>query len=390
MPTKRMRELGFKSRPCGVDGPGAWKIATEENARWLRFHRGEEPAPALDERTRDAAEIAILYVRGSIGEAFQRYLRTLEWSSKAESTRNKVWWPAWLKRIKPVFAEVRPDEVTMEDLSEWRAACEERYGRDAAHKAVKVWRSFWKVMEAMGYANKADPSLAIRNRAPRPRSDRYREGEVVRLAKAAWSNGYRGLACIIAVCWDTQFSPGDVRKLAPRHAALSDKGLIFDLTVDGRSKTRTAAIGTLSPRSIRLIGGYLDQLGVELHQDAALFRQRNGRPYPDDKLAKDFAHVRELVFGTADRRQLRDMRRSGAIEAVAGRVDKGALATKMANGIDHAGFLWRTYVPVDLAAVRAADEARMRGRKTIRENEKRTGVVTPEVWRVVTPKKNGR
>lgn len=248
LPTKRMRELGFKSRPCGVDGPGAWKIATEENARWLRFQRSEEPAPALDERTRDAAEIALVYPRSSIGEAFQRYLRTLEWSSKAASTRSKVWWPAWLKRIKPVLAEVRPDDVTMEDLSEWRAACEERYGRDAAHKAVKVWRSFWKVMVAMGYANKADPSLAIRNRAPRPRSDRYREGEVVRLAKAAWSNGYRGLACIIAVCWDTQFSPGDVRKLAPRHAILSDKGPIFDLTVDGRSKTGTAAIGTLAPQ----------------------------------------------------------------------------------------------------------------------------------------------
>jgi hypothetical protein len=149
LPTKRMRELGFKSRPCGVDGPGAWKIATEENARWLRFQRSEEPAPALDERTRDAAEIALVYPRSSIGEAFQRYLRTLEWSSKAASTRSKVWWPAWLKRIKPVFAEVRPDDVTMEDLSEWRAACEERYGRDAAHKAVKLWRSFWKVMVAM-------------------------------------------------------------------------------------------------------------------------------------------------------------------------------------------------------------------------------------------------
>jgi hypothetical protein len=84
------------------------------------------------------------------------------------------------------------------------------------------------------------------------------------------------------------------------------------------------------------------------------------------------------------------MRRSAAIEAVAGRVDKGALATKMANGIDQVGFLWRTYVPVDLAAVRAADEARMRGRKAMRENEKRTGVVTPEAWRVVTPKKDGR
>ena len=39
--------------------------------------------------------------------------------------------------------------------------------------------------------------------------------------KSAWRHGYHGLACIIAVAWDTQFSPVDVRTLAARHRAVS-------------------------------------------------------------------------------------------------------------------------------------------------------------------------
>jgi hypothetical protein len=35
----------------------------------------------------------------------------------------------------------------------------------------------------------------------------------------------------------------------------------------------------------------------------------------------------------------------------------------MANDFDKSSFLHKTYAPVDLAAVRAADEARKRGRK---------------------------
>lgn len=33
-PTKRMRDLGFNSVPCGPDGPAAWARAEECNAQW--------------------------------------------------------------------------------------------------------------------------------------------------------------------------------------------------------------------------------------------------------------------------------------------------------------------------------------------------------------------
>lgn len=43
--------------------------------------------------------------------------------------------------------------------------------------------------------------------------------------------------------------------------------------------------------------------------------------------------------------------------------ENGQIAARMANEFDKSAFLRKTYAPVDLQAVRAADEARKRGRK---------------------------
>jgi hypothetical protein len=77
--------------------------------------------------------------------------------------------------------------------------------------------------------------------------------------------------------------------------------------------------------------------------------------------------VRTTVFGRAEMRKIMDMRRSGAVEAMAGQVDDGALAAKMANTIDQARELQRTYLPVDPASVERADDARRRGRHRLRQ-----------------------
>lgn len=61
-----------------------------------------------------------------------------------------------------------------------------------------------------------------------------------------------------------------------------------------------------------------------------------------------------------------DLRRSGAVEAVAGNVDLGALAGKMANTIDKSRELQETYAPHQSAVVRMADAARVRGHGVLR------------------------
>ena len=68
-------------------------------------------------------------------------------------------------------------------MSKWRAMLEKKHGRGVAHKTIRVWRTFWKIMLGMKVARTADPTLGIRNRAPAPRWQRWSEGEAVRLVK---------------------------------------------------------------------------------------------------------------------------------------------------------------------------------------------------------------
>lgn len=64
-----------------------------------------------------------------------------------------------------------------------------------------------------------------------------------------------------------------------RHRATIGGHLVFDRQAEGRAKTGRAAIGTVSPRTERLIKAYLATLALELHPDAILFRTRTGAVY---------------------------------------------------------------------------------------------------------------
>jgi hypothetical protein len=195
-----------------------------------------------------------------------------------------------------------------------------------------------------------------------------REGEVVRLAKAAWRIGYRGLAAVIATSWDTQLSPVDVRSLTAAQAVTDASGLAFLIE---RAKTGRAAAGTLSRHAETLLNAYIAGLGIQLLDDAPIFRNRSGHPYSKDTLGDDFRTVRAAVFGPGEKRTLADFRRSGAIEAAAGGADPSTIAAKMANTLSASNNLHRTYVPVEMTKVRAADDARRVGRTKLRENKKR-------------------
>jgi hypothetical protein len=371
-PTRKMRSLGFEIVRCGVDGPEAWALATEWNKRWQAVRKGEVPPLVdIDQLSRDQAEAVRRYPPGSIGAAFQVYIRTPEWSARAHSARIKVWWPAWF-RIRDMWGDVAPDTITFDMMSRWRAALEKKHGRGVAHKTLRVWRTFWKIMLGMKVARTADPSTGIRNRAPPPRYQRWSEGEAVRLVKSAWRRGFRGLACIIAVAWDTQFSPVDARTLAARHRTTNGGRLVFDRQADGRTKTGRAAIGTVSERTERLVTAYIEGLQVNLHPDAILFRNRSGNWYREDTLSDDFATLRELTF-PGDKRRLMDIRRSGVVEAIAGDAGPLGLAAKMANSIERSNTLHKTYAPVDIEAVRNTDAARLKGRRRMRAAENESG-----------------
>lgn len=361
-PTAKMRELGFGSVACGADGPQAWEIARRWNDRWQRVRRGEDISPEAARRPgvpRDAVMALRIYPPGSIGEAFQRMRRVPElWETKAVRTREE-WDRVWTY-LDPLVGDVAPGTLTIEDLASIRTAIATKVSPREAHRVIKVWRALWKVAAAMGYCRRdGDPSLGIRNSAPAPRQSTWREGEVVRLAKGAWRAGYLGLSAVIAVGWDSQLSPVDLRGLTSAQGIRSAKGVAF---LVARAKTGRAAAGTLGPRATRLIEAYIASLGAELLAHAPIFRNRSGRAYSKDTLGDDFRTVRAMVFGAAEARTLADFRRSGAVEAMAGNATSEALSAKMANTLSASNALHKTYVPVDLDAVYSVDDARKRGR----------------------------
>jgi hypothetical protein len=365
-PRPHMRALGFYSVPCGQDGPDAWAVAEEWNRRWQAVKRGEAPSPAMasaQNLSPEESEELTIYPSRSLGEAFRRYRRTEEWAAKAPRTRED-WWRGW-RQIKPVFADVDLRTVTLENISSWRKAIEDSISLREAHRCVKIWRAMWKVAAALGCCVRdADPSLGVRNRAAPGRKLQWTEGEVVRVAKRAWRMGYHGLAAVIAVAWDTQLSPGDVRALRASQLARGVNGQIF---FTERSKTGTPVGGILSVRSMTVLSAYLEKLGVELHGDAYIFRNRSGAPYSSDTLGDDFRDVRTAEFGSLERRTIgHDFRRTGAGEAIAGGAKAEELAHAMGNTLSASNALFATYVPVNQATLRTVLEARRRGRSKLR------------------------
>lgn len=360
-----MRELGFAIVRCGPDGPSAWAIAQDWNERWQRVRRGETPGPAFvpsKKQSLEAIESAIVYPKGSLGEAFKRYRSTDEWREKKPRTRED-WWRGW-KRIKPYFADQRPTDVTLEFISSWRSGIEKTAGLREAHRAMKIWRALWKVAAAMHYCDRdKDPSLGVRNRAAAGRSLTWSEGEVARLYKRAWREGYIGLSAVIAVAWSTQLSPVDVRTLRASQVASDGSGTTF---FTERGKTGTPIGGGLSARAVAALGAYLGKLGVEMHGDALIFRNRSGAPYSKDTLGDDFRTVKRLEFGDGEKRTLADFRRSGAVEAIAGGAKAEELAHAMGNTLGASNTLYKTYVPINMGTIRAVADARRKGRNALR------------------------
>ncbi len=366
-PTRKMRALGFFSVPCGPDGSEAWAIAEQWERRWQATRRGDAPSPAMvssENLSPEQSEELTVYPPHSLGEAFRRCRRTNEWAAKAARTRED-WWRVW-KRIKPIFGDTDPRTVTLEDISAWRKVIEDTVSLREAHRALKIWRALWKVSAALGYCIRdADPSLGVRNVAAKGRSETWTEGEAVRLYKRAWRDGYHGLAAIIAVAWSTQLSPGDVRALRASQLAKDASGAAW---FTERGKTGKPVGGALDDRALVALRSYLESLGIELHSDAYIFRNRSGAPYSKDTLGDDFRDIREAEFGKLEKRTLADFRRSGAHEAIAGEATPAALSHAMGNTLSASNALFATYCPVNLTTIRSVMEARLRGRTKLRGN----------------------
>ena len=74
-----------------------------------------------------------------------------------------------------------------------------------------------------------------------------------------------------------------------------------------------------------------------------------------------------MEFGPLENRTLADFRRSGTQEAFAGDAQPADVSHAMGNTIATSNWLFATYNPVNIASVRKVHEARIRGRRRLRE-----------------------
>src|SRR5262249_34230260 len=149
--------------------------------------------------------------------------------------------------LEPLFADCDPKTITPEMLLTLRADIAEAVSESEAHRVIKVWRALWKKMATLKFCDeKHDPSKLFENAAPEPRQAVWHEGEVVRLIKRAWREGYRGLAACLGVAWDSQLSPVDARSLKAEQLRRDPIGSWFEVE---RAKTGRAAKATLSRRT---------------------------------------------------------------------------------------------------------------------------------------------
>ena len=298
--------------------------------------------------TKEQACAGRTYPRGSIGEAWQKWIRMKPWRDLADSTRQKQWWPAWTHRIEPIFGDVAPDTVTLDVICDWYERIEVISGLTVAHATLKVWRAFCGPAQRL-----ADNSYA---EVHARRSHAACEGCVALQLQGPCLHHH--------VCWDTGFSPKDSRTLRAKHMITDPVTgrIVFDRTAQGRAKIGVAVIGTMSKFGDWLVRRYLAETGVEHAPESILFRTKRGLAYGESRIGVDFAEVRRAT-APGDKRQVRDMRRSGVMEAFTGNATPRDVAEKFGNTIDRSNTLFKTYNPVDLEKVRQIDEARLEGRR---------------------------
>jgi hypothetical protein len=104
--------------------------------------------------------------------------------------------------------------------------------------------------------------------------------------------------------------------------------------------------------------------------DAPLFRNRSGQRYLKNAFAEDFREVRAALFGSGERRQMLDFRRSGAVEAITGEASAEHVAHAMGNTLGRSNALFRTYVPVQYDTIKQVADARRRGRRRLRDGNR--------------------
>jgi hypothetical protein len=339
-----MKARGFRVLPLGPDGPEAWEKAEKLNAQWDAERKGQAA-----KRT---------WPDGTLGWLFDQYRKTNEWARKKPRTREE-WDLAW-KVIEPVFADIPVASIDYPTCDAFYAELDRSFSLHKKHRVFKILRALLEIGIAFKLI-KENPTHRIANSAPAGRKEIWYEPEVKALIAKAKELGYRGLALAIAIAYDTQMQPVDVRQLTLAMKRRDENGVWFETK---RGKTERDVYATLSKETEEHLNCYLAELPFAVPDDQPFIRNRSGHIYSKDTLGDDFRAVRNVLF-PGDTRRMMDLRRTGNVEAIAGGAQPTQLAAKLANTLAQSNAIFGTYSPTQLQVVRQADEMRRAGRQKL-------------------------
>lgn len=362
-PTPTMKkQFGFVNVALGPDGLEARAAALRWEARYQQERAGVK---------------LLAYPWGTMGWAFEQVRGLEDWKEKAGGTREE-WERGW-RVIEPFFGDLPPRKITLQMADRWYHTVKREHGVDLAWRAMKTWRGLWGYMSSMRLCRAdEDPTLKIRRSPQNSRTEYWTDSEIDRLIDGATKLNMRAVACIISIAWDTIFQPGDTRTLLRRELFLVGDDWIIDR---GRIKNGTKVIGNLKPRSRAMLESYLRSLGRPLEPEDRVFRTRGAQttnkggrpqdpaPYTRNSLGADFRLLRRTVFGPAEDRKLMDLRRSGTMEAIAGKASAAQIGQTLGNAYATSKKLQTTYGPNHLASVKEVEAARLKGREAMASAE---------------------
>ena len=253
-PTARMKAIGFRLTPLGPDGPEAWLKAERLNCQW-------------DQTRKDGAEVET-YGHGTLGWLHEQYRTMGAWAKKEVRTREE-WELAW-DVIKPVFADLPVGAIDFKACDTFYTELGKAYTLHKQHRVFKIFRALMEV--AIGFQLiDTNPTHRIENTAPKSRKAIWSDAEAAQLRDIAWEMGYRGLSVAIAVAYDTQMAPVDVRLLTLAVRVQHSQGVYFETA---RAKTHRKVIATLSKETEALLDRYLAGLAIFIPRDQPFIRNR--------------------------------------------------------------------------------------------------------------------
>lgn len=339
------------SYPLGPDGPRARAAAWSYYATW----RESEGRKGGD---RDAAASA--YPPGSLGDWFEAYRKSGQWSEKSQTTREE-WEVVWRLYIAPGLAMRALRSITPADFERFQKDVEATHGATIRWRAVKIARALFNA--AMKYQVLAQsPALTLPNAAPAPRHQIWLASEISDLMTAAVKANRPAMRLAIWIAWETMMQPVDVRKLTLSDRRTDGRGFWFETR---RSKTGRPIQNAVTNDLSQAIDDYIAGLGFEVLPAMPFLRTKTGHEYRKARLIDDFAKVRAEAFGPDERRRFQDIRRSANVEADLGGASPEERAAILANNLDRDKALEATYTPSTVAKSRKIMKNRAAGRRVL-------------------------